>query len=1387
MADYVENDKMGSKKMPRKNIHVFAISLLLVSLLFVGSVWAVTVSIADANPNANTWETWATMDDVYGLTMGWPGYNNATSDNVLLYFKFDQGFMWEENTGDTYGNPPCDGYLYHDYGFADGLSGSGLGARPTGTEVSGCDERAWYPNGLAMNASLCPSCNNWEQEGTWSMWVWIPSDATNGNYDYSIKADSSNRINLGYGSGQIKWEYTYNGTLKQNSNYGSSLNDDDWHLVTTVWDASTGYISHYIDGVFQANSVTDFAGFGSTYNTGSTEMIASSNWDQSGVVVDEWIVFDYAKSADEILADYNKHVAYNYSEVGYASIAPTLMPITNDTVFVNWTATDDSMVRVKVRGMKDIPNLQEMIDWSWTDSYKFGGPLETGLKGEIDLYTLWNDGVAAGRDSCLNFTNTFRGSPTYVVGCNGNTNQAENPNGAYIDYVNDNWPNEFFNQDEYMVAFWINPDACGYVIMDRASESPTLRTDSSGTAGECDQFMKINDQTGSDMYCWSSNAGIVLDEWNLYVYFRNATGHFTTVYNPTHPTGVIGNCAQSGAAASYTQPTQNQTDQLGIYGTANQYTQDGYIGGPVYFFNTSNLTLIEEVFDGTYNWTDWTSYSSTQNDNFTLSESVDYVQPMFELSNLTYLTEYYIDVTGYEYPAAPSAPTSITCDGGTCNTSLAGTVEIACDGATDVNGDTITYYVEYGNYNATAELVTEVIDYEGFTTDTGDWNQATFDTDNWLRKTTAPADSSGTGPESLWDGAYMVTETSSGQCNTPDTAVLYLSPAIDFDSVYEVNVSFAANMYGSTMGALSVKENSTGSWVTVWTLSGNQGTAWFEVNANITGATGTGNIAIWADCGASYQSDQAVDSVNVTKTYYGPGYDYTAIGSHVDGSSYSWDTTSLIGDTLEAFRCRATDGISGYSDYYTVEGYTTDIASASGNLPPTSSIEYPSAGTYNQLYMNFSLLGTDALNSTLEAVLFIDGVANQTNNSMINNTSWDVNVSMAYGTYTAILQVCDTDASPLCTNSSSVTFTLENGVPDGAPTDITCDGGTCTGDFSGSVDLACTGATDPDGDTLTYYLHGQNETELINDDAESSLIGTTWTATSTDGTYYWIHRTDGVQANSGTGSYYGNDTGLAESQALLTSPTYDLSEGSADGILSFWLYVNSEDDYDGCYLEYSIGGGAWTLWDNSLLDYDYPDTMDGYQSRASWGWNGNLGAHVVNATFPAASYGSNFTFRFVMESDTGYDTGGSGENNDDGCWIDDITVNYNNSIYLGSHTAGSAYSFDTSSYAPDTFEGFACRAADVTGTNTNTSFYYEGAIFNMTAVGGSTCTYTSGDWNIVDEICTVSSPVDVGTNSVNLQGTSGIILSSTITLGRRNVSSNSYINITTGGKFNWTS
>jgi len=82
---------------------------------------------------------------------------------------------------------------------------------------------------------------------------------------------------------------------------------------------------------------------------------------------------------------------------------------------------------------------------------------------------------------------------------------------------------------------------------------------------------------------------------------------------------------------------------------------------------------------------------------------------------------------------------------------------------------------------------------------------------------------------------------------------------------------------------------------------------------------------------------------------------------------------------------------------------------------------------------------------------------------------------------------------------------------------------------------------------------------------------------------------------------------------------------------------------------------------------------------------------------------------------------------------------------------------------------------------------YDTYNFTFISTLDSGCTYGgSGNWNIENEICYMTENTDIGTNYLNLIGTSGLHMSAILELGGRNVSSASYVNISDGGKFNWT-
>ena len=88
-----------------------------------------------------------------------------------------------------------------------------------------------------------------------------------------------------------------------------------------------------------------------------------------------------------------------------------------------------------------------------------------------------------------------------------------------------------------------------------------------------------------------------------------------------------------------------------------------------------------------------------------------------------------------------------------------------------------------------------------------------------------------TGPYSAFDGSYyMYTEASGNGTGYPNMEAIMYVQCIDPTQWTELGLAFAYNMYGSSMGTLSVdvSTDSGATWIEEWTLSGNQGTTWYE-------------------------------------------------------------------------------------------------------------------------------------------------------------------------------------------------------------------------------------------------------------------------------------------------------------------------------------------------------------------------------------------------------------------------------------------------------------------------------------------------------------------------------------------------------------------------------
>ncbi len=148
------------------------------------------------------------------------------------------------------------------------------------------------------------------------------------------------------------------------------------------------------------------------------------------------------------------------------------------------------------------------------------------------------------------------------------------------------------------------------------------------------------------------------------------------------------------------------------------------------------------------------------------------------------------------------------------------------------------------------------------------WNNDTGDNIDWDIYSGSTA-SSGTGPTSdhtTGSGKYLYTESSGGCTNQTGFITM---PTFDFSSLYNPELTFWYNMYGASMGTLSIQISTNGgtSWSSnLWSLTGDQGSAWQKATIDLSAYQGQTSVKIryTSLTGGDYQSDIAIDDVTVS-------------------------------------------------------------------------------------------------------------------------------------------------------------------------------------------------------------------------------------------------------------------------------------------------------------------------------------------------------------------------------------------------------------------------------------------------------------------------------------------------------------------------------------------
>jgi hypothetical protein len=146
----------------------------------------------------------------------------------------------------------------------------------------------------------------------------------------------------------------------------------------------------------------------------------------------------------------------------------------------------------------------------------------------------------------------------------------------------------------------------------------------------------------------------------------------------------------------------------------------------------------------------------------------------------------------------------------------------------------------------------------------GSWVQDTGDQFNWSFKngTTPTANTGPPGDHTSGTGMYAYIERDGPAVGAIANLV---TPCIDLRTLLAPKLEFWYHMFGTTMGTLNVQVfDSTNSWVTVWTLSGNQGNQWIKALVNLNQFAGQIVLirfqAINANC---CTGDMAIDDVLV--------------------------------------------------------------------------------------------------------------------------------------------------------------------------------------------------------------------------------------------------------------------------------------------------------------------------------------------------------------------------------------------------------------------------------------------------------------------------------------------------------------------------------------------
>ncbi|MGK0209542.1 MAG: hypothetical protein ACI83O_000820, partial [Patescibacteria group bacterium] len=478
---------------------------------------------------------------------------------------------------------------------------------------------------------------------------------------------------------------------------------------------------------------------------------------------------------------------------------------------------------------------------------------------------------------------------------------------------------------------------------------------------------------------------------------------------------------------------------------------------------------------------------------------------------------------------SPSTPNKITCDTQDCDGIYSNSITLQCSGSTDNKGNTLDYTLEYKDssiipsaklnlseglvsyysfdVDSNDELSRNNLQNDGVSTAPGKVSNAFDFTKNINSKVWTSNDVSfDRGSEEYTLGAWFNMDSNSGDSST---IVMDRATTGNYHS-YNVNVNRDNNIAFSSWSNPTVYLKGstfieTDRWYHV-VVSVTKDTATIYLDGKIeleapivSGSTPGDGLAIGAWRGNTWEEtnffngridevgiwSRSLSTEEVTFLYAngnGRSSDdfiqtdssslWNSAGSHTQGSSVNWDVANLKDKNID-LRCKANND-AGDSQYYALSNSISIIDPDTQNPKFTNTPEDINLVEGNPL--EYQINATDNKGEVLYKI-------NNTKFTISENGLLSIPNNVPSGIYPLLITISDKAGNSI---SDEIIITIiEPLAKPSTPNKITCDSQDCSGEYSNSILLQCSGSTDNKGNTLDYTIeytdNSPGSTSLTND------------------------------------------------------------------------------------------------------------------------------------------------------------------------------------------------------------------------------------------------------------------------------------------------------------------